>query len=1826
MTKQTPARRALGLAFAALALALLAPAVGRGQMTAVDATTVPYDPEYLIRNTMLGEGVEVTNVTFEGTAQAVGYFRSGNSALDIEEGIVLTTGFVEGVQGINQPSSNTVLQNNLSTASDPYLEGVLAEQGHTGVPLMNVARYVIDFIPSGDRVSFNYVFASEEYPEFVCSAYNDIFGFFIEGPGFAGPYVNGAENLATIPGTTIPVRVNTINPGVQGSDIRTDISYCQGTEGSLAYSSLYVDNLTTPSYPVYDGLTTKLTAEASVQPCQPYRITIAIADVNDFTYDSGVFLEANSFNTETIDLSVESDAIGGQIAEGCGTAEVIFSTQSPQSTAQTYSYTVAGTATEGTDYANLSGTVTLPAGATEVRVPISAFDDGIAEGRESVEISLALSPCRDVSATVYIVDRDIPTQTFSHVETVCPGTDVDLDATLPVTLAAPIVAANSMSELFAIPGMVLEREIVVAGVTPPELGNGHIARVCVDVEHSVTGAVNLLLVSPAGKVLELSTENGGTNTAGYRNVCFTTDAPTSIDNPMNPLPFAGDYRPEGNWADLWRGSNNPVNGTWRLLCSHDAFVPGFFRSWSIEFNRPYDLTYAWTPTTGLSCADCPNPTASITADIDYTVTATDSYGCTEVGTADLDVYDPAVAPTLTCVPGFDNLRWTWTLDAAAIRYEVSVDGGAFVDIGLVDEYGITGMAIGQSASVEVRAVGNCDAASSMSSCVTQTCPAVGLSASVTNASCAGYTDGEVAFTASGGAAPYTFTLGGISNTTGVFTMLSAGSYTATVSDVNGCAGSTSFDILEPNGIISSTTTTAPTACGDPWRVTATASAGAGAPYGFVWSDGQTGANASFSVSGTYTVTISDRNGCSVQEVVDVTVADALSATWTGTDATCNGANDGTITATATGGTPPLEYNIGGGYQSSPSFSGLTPGTYNVRVRDAIGCVESDLVEIAEPAALQLSLAATEVSCFGRSDGSAISTVTGGTPPYNYSWSSGSTDPDATGLSEGTYTLTVVDAQLCTVSESIAVAQPDELFVSLSATDVSCFGGSDGVLTAVPTGGTAPYTYTWTTGDVTTVPQLAGLPEGIYGVTVTDARNCTDGANVTVGEPTALVASHTVQPVGCAGAATGSINLIPGGGTAPYTFAWSNGATTEDVSDLTAGVYSVTITDALGCTLPYTVDLAEPPVLAIETTPTHVSCFGYDDGAIASTPSGGVEPYTYEWRGPNGYAFFDANPEQLLAGDYELTFRDAYGCEIRRTVTVTEPVAISLATTAGDSICFGSASGRAWVTVTGGTAPFAYAWDNGESSDTAYALTSGVHAVDVLDANGCAFSADVAIATLPEIRLTLAQDPTRCYGDSNGVARVIAVEYGTTARAVSGLDYAWDFDASVTGPELTGLGGLQEVRVTGTDTRGCQASASIEVGEPRALLAETEVLSHVRCRDGSDGSAAAVVTGGNGNYRFEWLSPTASPGTQSVNDLPAGEHFVVAFDQNDCADTASVVLLQPDSLLVEVDAQAVNCFDQNSGAAMSSVRGGTEPYRYAWSNGGVTPQLAGLDSGMYVLVTTDANGCTSADSAAVTGFDFVVLEADVTGVTCNGDRDGAILLSATGGRGPHEFMVTGSPLINRGEFRYLQPGVYDAVAVDRDGCPSDTMQVEVAEPQPVLVEAGEEVELELGTSTDLFAQVFNTVGAVSYRWSPDNSDVFSCLDCPDPTFTPDFQGLVRVNVIDERGCEGEDVVRVKVNKELQVLVPTGFTPNSDGVDDRLLVHGRSGTRVKTFQVYNRWGTLVHESQDFYVNNASAGWDGRVNGTWAPAGPYLYRAEVEFLDGIVEVISGETTLVR
>lgn len=989
--------------------------------------------------------------------------------------------------------------------------------------------------------------------------------------------------------------------------------------------------------------------------------------------------------------------------------------------------------------------------------------------------------------------------------------------------------------------------------------------------------------------------------------------------------------------------------------------------------------------------------------------------------------------------------------------------------------------------------------------------AIVVSVSTTSVSTAGGNDGTATAMVSGGAGGYTYQWDDASNqTTATITGLEEGFYCVTVTDVNGCTAESCGTVGGVNCTnfsvgLSGTDLT----CFNNNSGTLTSSVENGtAPYTYSWNTGAVTPNLTGVAAGSYTVTVEDALGCSSIAFFTLNEPDAMVVSVVCQEETSAGANDGSCTAMTTGGTPGYTELWSTG-ATGVVIENLSPGTYCITITDSQGCTEESCGTVDEvPCDFSVSVTTGNASCFGNQDGSGVPNIIGGTDPFTYAWSNGATTETVNNLVAGTYQLTVTDALSCEMTTSFTISEPSALTVMIGSTNPSTNAGTDGTATAIPSGGTEPYSYVWSNGGTTQV--ITDLNAGIYNVTVTDANACNVINEVELENPSVdcsgFAGQIDAQAASC-NSDNGSASTIVSGGQMPMNYLWNNGATTPTILDLEAGSYLVTVIDANDCEIILGTEVIMTPMLTATLDGSDPSTVGGNDGSITANPTGGSEIYTYQWNTvPNQTT---QTISALVAGTYIVTISDTDGCSITETMTLENPTVVDcsdfsvIIPTFTDVTCNGAQNGAAVALGQNGTAPYSYVWSNGPMNSVNTGLAPGIYTVTATDSEGCTAENEIELTEPPALSVTINATPVSSAMAMDGSA--MAIPTGGTTPYV----YEWS-NGEIT-PTINNLStGLYMVTVT--DANGCIVVESTEIGIDGVDCTGFSItnlgITNVACFGEATGSSSVSTAGGTEPISFAW-SNSAQGAT--ISDLIAGLYVVTATDANGCEVIRDVFITQPAAPL---NASFTTTSETSNGAEDGSidvtVTGGTEAYTYSWTNGAMTQDLNGLAAGTYGLTVTDENGCTDLLMIVVAGngadCSTFMLETDLNNVTCNGETDGIIVTTATGGIQPITYMwETGQ---STQALTNIGAGTYTVTVVDDNDC-QIIQSFEITEPSAIVLMASATDETMINTD-DGTANVSVTGGTAPYEYLWSNGAMTPFVNNLAPnTYT--------VTVTDGAGC-------------------------------------------------------------------------------------------------------------
>jgi hypothetical protein len=843
----------------------------------------------------------------------------------------------------------------------------------------------------------------------------------------------------------------------------------------------------------------------------------------------------------------------------------------------------------------------------------------------------------------------------------------------------------------------------------------------------------------------------------------------------------------------------------------------------------------------------------------YYVTATDSYGCEQI--------DSATLVTGTSIDLFMESSDPFCNGSMNGRAVASPTNGTPPFLYLWSNGDTTQAISGLGAGTYyVFVIDSLDCLASDSVVLTDP-PVFNAQIISTNISECGEEDGTAMVTASGGGnAPFSY-LWNTGDTINSLTNLATGFYSVTITSVQGCQAKDSITITSPDTLdvfIDGIVEICPNTSNG--ELTAHANNGS-APYNYVWSNGGATQTINNLPAGTYTVTVTSQEGCmGTATATIITTSITLDVSIDGTDVICWNANNGELTAVANTGTAPFDYTWSNG-ETAQTINNLSPGNYAVTVTGNDGCTGTASSAITENAPLTVSSSVVNIPCFGLSNGAINLNIGGGTFPLNILWDNGSNSTIRNNLAAGDYSFTVTDAIGCSISDTITITQPDPLSLSFNSSAGSC--GDNGFTIAIVIGGTAPYKYLWSTGATTSF--IDNLAPGNYSVTVTDDKNCTKTATANIVPYPAINLNVTATNTTCNGTTNGTATANATGGTAPFTYSWSNGGTTKTISGLTFGTYSVTVTDATDCTATGSATVMLGSGLTVTIDGPEYICPG-EVGSITANAIGGAANYDFIWS--DGQITQTAS--NLTPGTYSVTVTDPSGCSGEASMTLLEGGKFSVNSTFQNIGCFGETTGRIDLIVQNGLPPYVYSWSNGSNTSSIQNLPAGNYSVTVSDQSNCTKTYDIVISQPPKLEVEV--------NGVNGVCGNLGSATSMVAGGTSPYFYLWS--NGNTNPSINVL--LPNTYfLTVTDAKGCKAVDSTTIELIPFVSCNVMLMHPVTSINGSDGELMAMANDGTAPYQFLWSNGQT---TQVISNLTTGNYGVTVTDANNCMTTCSFILM------------------------------------------------------------------------------------------------------------------------------------------------------------------------------------------------------------------------------------------------------------------------------------------------------------------------------------------------
>jgi gliding motility-associated-like protein len=933
------------------------------------------------------------------------------------------------------------------------------------------------------------------------------------------------------------------------------------------------------------------------------------------------------------------------------------------------------------------------------------------------------------------------------------------------------------------------------------------------------------------------------------------------------------------------------------------------------------------------------------------------------------------------------------------------------------------------------------------------------------------------------------------------------------------------------------------------------------------------------------------------------VTDTVSTFIGGKNIRCFGQNNGFIRLNPAGGITAfsgyqddqLTYSWNNGWRVTQNIEGVYAGNYAVRITDKLHCADDSLFILTQPDLLISDIEIIDtLSCFGN-DGTIGPLSTGGTPGYQYTWTTLPQDYflDAPvsqdtlfTIMDGYYELLTADTNGCTVSTPLLVQQPQAMSIYVAPYNESgpyqirCFAENSGTIVTQNSKGSI-LTYEWT---------------GDNGFDTTYTNN--NGINI--------------------------------------------------LNNLYAGRYTLEYTDNEGCKGFYVQDMTQPEPVTIDQATVsvysgiyNVSCFDSEDGKIwLNSISGGhsYAPYSFDWDVVSGYGSPEPaarNQLHLGPGIYSVTVSDTFNCAVADTFELLAPGEILLNAELSSSIaggynlnCFGESNGFIKLQASGGGLPnFQYSWDHTSLvSNELYDLSAGDYRVTVTDGLGCQKRDTFTLLQPEALRIESASISDyngfaiRCHGGSDGSIQI------TPGGGVPDYVFSWKRNGTLLPQDTATLEnlGVGDYQLTVTDTNQCSIAWSGSLTEPAALEV-TFTIENVNCTGTVPGNIQSHVAGGIAPYGFAWNNGATTP---DISGLDTGTYVLTVQDLNLCQVSETAVVEQNTGVLIEIQVtDPISCNQASDGEIKAVPSGGVGPYTHVWQNGPSTQLYAGLGEGSYTVTVTDQEGCVGDQTIELNDPDPLRAVFAVNDALCYGSADGFVDLDAEGGTAVFRYYWNDN-LLSGSTADHLTAGIYALRIVDIENCMTDTL-VEVGQPDKLSVFLDERYTVYPfcpdWQNGAVAVQVSGGSRAYEYLW----------LDYPeehDSILSEVKEDSYSLRIIDQHNCVADTTIRLTAQNSTCLGIPSAFTPNFDNANDiwdisYITEDGGEATFHEVYpngviQVYDRLGNLVYRC----TGGCPEAWNGEdLKGMALPVDSYYYIIELNTGDDMGP-LKGIVTIIR
>ena len=919
---------------------------------------------------------------------------------------------------------------------------------------------------------------------------------------------------------------------------------------------------------------------------------------------------------------------------------------------------------------------------------------------------------------------------------------------------------------------------------------------------------------------------------------------------------------------------------------------------------------------------------------------------------------------------------------------------------------------------------------------------------------------------------------------------------------------------------------------------------------------------------------------------------------------------------------------------------------------------------------------SEISCNGYNDGGININVSGGNAPFIYNWDNGSTSQNISGLTAGTYSITITDNIGCITNESYTLTDPPPFLPTINSSDITCFGNNDGIIEVINEPSSTSYLWS----NTATSSSITNLATGNYSVDVIDINNCVFDTVIQISEPAELNVNCSANNISCNGDDNGNISFSISGGVTnyiidmpPFNDTLFNGLTTYTKDSLSQGVYNYSVIDANGCFYSDFVIINEPTSLETNPLVSNVVCNGQANGTIVLNTSGGTLPYNENF---GGY-----NPLQLDTGIYSYTVTDSNGCIVSDTFSIIQPDSLLTTEEVINVSCSGYSDGVATLLITGGNLPYNIDW-NGYNPNNLFA---GTYNYLVTDLNGCISQGQVTISEPPGMTMSTSTTNVSCYNGNDGTA-ILNILGGTGGA----------YNVNWGGLNPTALAAGNHI-VTVTDSNNCSITDTALITQPSEIIINP-IINNVSCNGNEDGNIELQISGGTPPYTETWLGidPT---------QLPPGEYTCLVEDGNNCVKNNTFIINEPSIIKVNASIKNVECYGENDGAVNLDIIGGIQPYNIDF---GIYDQYA-LPSGTFNFTVTDLNECVFDSTIFVEEGNEIFLDFIATSPICrysestlsinisNSDYNLYTMILEDSILKTFEIDTNGN-LIQNGLPIKLTPNYSGKVTIisltDEEGCKrvlNDDVHIEVKQLPELALNIDDrcvgdssfnlnqatpyggtyfinneastmfDVEnLEIGNYifryeyTDPLTSCFNDIQEIiTISQSPEANIAFSPqpanISDPEIYFTDNSntnmsnsvwdlgdgniiydeinfwhyyesagEYIIKYYITNEYNCTDSVIENLIINPEFNIYIPNAFSPNDDN-DNDYFYPSVIGHKTYNIKIYDRWGGIIY-------NEDNEQWNGTSNGKLMPRGTYSYTITIYDYKNKLFVYTGLVSLLE